>query len=314
MRILTFDGGGVRGAFSARLIERVEQERPGFVDSVELLAGTSVGSFLALLLAKGLKPSEITDIFANRGGEIFKDRGWLDSLSGLDELIQADFDNKALYGVLKEKLGDCTLADLPKKVLVPAFDLDNQDEESKANATRRYGSRFWKPKFMHNFEGPGCDGHLLAVDVAMRSSAAPTYFPSYQGYVDGGVVDNNPSMSALAKAVKVTGLITNHQLLSVGTGFNPHYVPGAEHDWGYKQWLEGKRLINMLFDGMISVPHYQCVQLLDSQYRRLDVDLDEPIDLADVDKIPELLAIADGVDLTDTLAWLDNTWGLGVSA
>ena len=62
--------------------------------------------------------------------------------------------------------------------------------------------RHWKPKFFHNLERGGSkDGGELVVDVALRTSAAPTYFPSYQGYVDGGVVANNPTMAALAQAL-----------------------------------------------------------------------------------------------------------------
>ena len=352
MRIISFDGGGIRGAFSARLIERIEKERPGFVAKTTLFAGTSVGGFLALLLAKGIEPSTIVDLFVNRGQEIFADRGWLDRVSSVDELFQADFDNQALYKELHALLGDTTLAELQSKVLVPAFDLDNQDEESKKTATRVYKARFWKPKFMHNFEGPGCDGDLKAIDVAMRSSAAPTYFPSYQGYVDGGLVDNNPAMSALAKAVKMGGatgmseehkellsqvatFIGKHQsdpgakeimqgllkllanqvaLLSVGTGLNPHYVSGKEHDWGFKQWLEGKKLLNLLFDGMIDVPHYQCTQLLNGRYRRVNVLLDDPIDLADIDRVNDLIQIADGVDLDTLLEWVDRVWWEGDAA
>ena len=75
-------------------------------------------------------------------------------------------------------------------VLIPSFQLDNQAPHA--------GQRQWKPKFFHNYPGPDSDGAELVVDVAMRTSAAPIYFPTYQSYIDGGVVANDPSMAALA--------------------------------------------------------------------------------------------------------------------
>jgi len=320
MRILTFDGGGIRGVLSARLMERLEKERPGFIASVDFFAGTSIGSINAALLAHGVDPATITKFFKERATKAFGPRDFVDRITHLDELMRANYGVEEIASALTELLGDATLGDLDKFIMIPAFDLDNQDQESKKSATRVYKQRFWKPKYMHNFGGPeNQDRDLLAKDACLRSSAAPTYFPSYQGYIDGGMMDNNPSMSALAKAAKMSGQIREHTLLSVGTGFNPHYIPGTENDWGYKQWLlgtevEGKEigtgsLLTVMFDGMLGVPDYQCSQLLNGNYRRLDCVLPDPIDLADVDRLDDLIAIADAIDISPTLAWIDSKWG-----
>lgn len=47
-RILSIDGGGFRGLFTARLLERLEWEVPGFLERFDLVAGTSTGAILAL--------------------------------------------------------------------------------------------------------------------------------------------------------------------------------------------------------------------------------------------------------------------------
>lgn len=309
MRILTFDGGGIRGILTAQLLHRLEEAVPGFLGRAEFLSGTSTGSIIALSLAAGRTPAEIVQLFRELGPRVFTKRDLIDSITHADELFRADFGNEALRKAMVEVWGEeLLLGDLPKKVLVPAFDLDNQDQESRSTATRAYKARFWKPKYMHNFDNTGNDGHLKVVDVAMRSSAAPTYFPSYQGYVDGGIVDNNPSMSALAKAMKSTRLLASHALLSVGTGFNPRYIEGESNDWGFKQWLTDKRLLNMLFDGMLGVPHYQCQQVLNGRYHRLDKTLREVVDLADVDKMDDLVNIANKVDIAETVDWLEEIW------
>lgn len=309
MRIWSFDGGGVRGILTARLLQRLEEAVPGSLERVEFLAGTSTGSIVALSLAAGRTPAEVVRLFRDLGPKVFTKRDFIDGVTVVDELFRADFGNEALRGAMVDVWGEnLRLRDLPKRVLVPAFDLDNQDQESKTVQTRNYEARYWKPKYMHNFDSEGNDGHLKVVDVAMRSSAAPTYFPTYQGYVDGGVVDNNPSMSALAKAMKETDRATSHALLSVGTGFNPHYIPGDNLDWGFKQWLTDKRLLNMLFDGMLGVPHYQCKQVLNGRYHRLDRTLKEVIDLSEVDKMDDLVGIADAMDITDAVRWLEDVW------
>ncbi len=344
--VVSCDGGGIRGVLTARLLEHLENDSP-FLSGVDLFAGTSTGGILALGLAKGLRPSKLVHLYRAFGEKIFAKRDLLDKISNLDELWRADNDHKGLREALESVFDpEETLGDLPKKVLIPAFDLDNQDEESKASATRAYRTRFWKPKFMHNFESPGNDKSVKVVDAALRTSSAPTYFPSYQGYVDGGVVDNNPSMSALAKAVKEGAWLGRQKslicdvlcflstlddekaaelvarirkiigqeirLLSLGTGFNPHYISGQEHDFGYKQWVLGTdgvergALLDMLFDGMIGPPDYMCRQLLNGNYVRLNPNLTEVIGLDAIDRIDELIALADGMDLSKTVDWLQS--------
>lgn len=338
--ILSLDGGGIRGILTARVLERLEDAVP-FLSQVELFAGTSTGGILALALAKGLAPTQIVELYKTFGKKIFGKRDWLDAISPLDELLRADFDHDGLKAALHSVFDeDETLGDLPKHVIIPTFDLDNQDEISKSSATRVYKARFWKPKFMHNFDGVGNDKAVPVISAALRTSSAPTYFPSFEGYVDGGVVDNNPAMSALAKAVKqgawaggdasllrriksYLGTLDSPQskdfvteidlqfsqqakLLSVGTGFNPHYIEGKEHDYGYRQWLTKNRLLNMLFDGMIGPPDYMARQFLNGNYKRINPVLQEVIDLDEYDKIDDLLEVADELCLDKEIAWLEG--------
>lgn len=303
MRILTADGGGIRGVITARVLERLDQARPNFLAKTEFFAGTSTGSIVALCLAKGMKPAEIVTLYKKIGPVIFKPRDFLDRISGgSDELFRADYTQGELEKVLKQVFGNAKLGDLPKRVSVPAFCIDNQATPPAV--------RHWKPKYFHNFEGPGNDRHVLAYEVALRSSAAPTYFPTRGRYVDGGVMDNNPAMSALAKAVNVEGrdALKNMRLLSMGTGFNARFIDGQDLDWGLKDWASGKRILNMLFDGMLGVPDYQVRQLLNGDYYRFDMTLVKTIDLDEADRIDEMLGLADKFDLGPLLAWADSRW------
>jgi patatin-like phospholipase/acyl hydrolase len=303
-RILSIDGGGVRGVYAAVLLGRLLAGAPGFLDRVDLFAGTSTGGVLALGLARGLAPRELADVYGRNAGRIF-DSSWLHDLRDLGGLTGARYDNAAFKGLLQSVLGDATLADLPRRVLVPAFDLDNQGKEGRP--------RRWEPKFFHNFPGSGSDGGERAIDVALRTSAAPTYFPVYQGYVDGGVVANNPGMAALAQALDPgTGgrALDELRLLSVGTGLNPTYVDRQDHDWGAGQWA--RLLVPLMVDGVTGVADYQCARLLGDRYHRLAPILPRPVALDAAEKAGELIADAWQVDLGPTLAWLPQRF-LGAS-
>jgi len=171
------------------------------------------------------------------------------------------------------------------------------------------GVRSWKPKFFHNFPEASTDSEQLVVDVALRTTAAPTYFPVYQGFIDGGVAANNPSMCALAQALDPTTAnrtLDDISLLSVGTGLTPHFIEGETHDWGYVQWAT--RLVGIVMGGISGVADFECRQVLAGRYRRLDLVLPHDIALDDVDDVGFLADLAGAHDLDDDIAWLEAHW------
>lgn len=293
--ILSLDGGGVRGAFQARMLDRLEEMLP-FLGRVKLIAGSSIGGVNGLCLAAGSTPADLVGMYATRTDEIFSKRDWWDSIAGPgDEIYRANYDNDGLVSAIGDMLGDKTLGELDKKVVITSFDLDNMDAESKAKATRVYKRRYWKPKIFHNYSAVGSDEGELAIDVALRTSAAPTYFPSHQGYIDGGIVANNPSMCAVGRAVKSGIPLDRIVMLSIGTGATPTYVEGDRLDWGYKQWVP--KLFPLIMDGMVGIPDYVCEQLLPNRYVRIHPFLPDEVELDDASRIDDLLEWADDVDL-----------------
>ena len=173
--------------------------------------------------------------------------------------------------------------------------------------------RSWKPKIFHNFPGNDSDGGELAYKVGLYTSAAPTYFPTVDGYVDGGVFANNPSMCALtqtqdARIGKLRPALADVVLLSLGTGTSLVYIPGTRLDWGYAQWA--KPLISLLMDGVSGIADYQCQKLLGEQYCRLapvfPPGVSYPLDA--VKRVPEMVKFAEGIELTDTAKWLRKYW------
>jgi len=241
-RILSLDGGGIRGLITAIILERLEQAVPNFLSKIDLIAGTSTGGLLALGLAAGKSPEETRELYKQRGKSVFRDTVF-DDVRDIGKLVGADYSLEPLKIELEAEFGNTKLGDLSKKVLISAFDLDNNPQPVE-------NYRTWKAKFFHNYPGPDTDSDQKVVDVAIRTSAAPTYFPIYQGYIDGGVVAGNPSMCALAQALHIsTGgqWIEDVILLSVGTGHNPRYLEVEEEDWGLAQWAPV--LVHLVMEG-----------------------------------------------------------------
>jgi patatin-like phospholipase/acyl hydrolase len=299
-RILSLDGGGIRGVIEASLLGRLELWNPGFLSTIDLIAGTSTGGILAIGLAAGMTPAELADLYVEHGAEIFAD--------AQVNVTQPRYSNAHLLRLLRQHIGDRTLGSLRHRVLISSFDLDNQDRF--AGIAPPGSRRTWKAKFFHNYPNPDSDSHELAVDVALRTSAAPTYFPIVDGFIDGGVVANNPSMCALAQALDPNRgagrSLADVRILSLGTGQNQTFIETDDTDWGLAQWMP--HLVGMLMDGSMDLANYQCTQILGDHYHRLNPLLDDSYSLDAVHQIPPLNLLASECEIDATLEWLKAHW------
>lgn len=307
-RILSCDGGGIRGVLTAALLDRPLNEYPALLhdrpNTITILAGTSTGGILALGLAAGLTPKQIRDLYVVNGKLIF-DSSWTRDVVEVGGQSGSKYDNVNLKQILQDTFGGQKLKDLKSRVLIASFRLDNQAPDPS--------KRTWSPKFFHNFPGSDSDGESPVVDVAMATSAAPTYFPSYDGYVDGGVIANNPSLAAVAQALDgrnqsgERAALAEIKLLSVGTGASLQYIEGQSLDWGDAQWI--KPILNVMMDGSVGVADFQCAQLLGDRYCRLEpiFPAGKSFPMDDVGKIVDLMDLARSFDLADTVTWLKRT-------
>lgn len=282
--ILSLDGGDVRGVVSSALTTRILVDNPKFLRDVDLIAGVSTGSVQALILAASHSPQQ------NKG------------FSSLLAIHDAFRRNDALRKVLQSQFGDMKLGELKKKVVIPTFQLDS-------GPNTKY--RSWKLKVFHNFSGEDSDSDERVVDVAMRATAFPVALPSVDGYIDGGVVSNNPSMIAIAQALDSRAGKTpldRIRLLSVGGGFSAHWQDVTGHDWGSSLWEPN--LLLMGLEGTIDMVHFQCKQLLgwSDSYFRINPVLSAKIKIDDRQTIPELVEIVENVDLEKANVWIGKNW------
>lgn len=338
-RILSIDGGGVFVLMCLILLRRIEEARPGFLAAADLLAGTSAGGLSAVILAAEEDPSlgleKAIDFWEHAP---ILARPALHAIGGILG-VRSLYSHTELRAALVHVLGSKCLRDLPRQVMVAAIQLDNRAAHPR--------SRQWQPRSLSNME---CDGgaHLdhLAVDVALRSGAAPVVWPIYQGYVDGGLFANDPSMLALSRVLRDRQISAPEQsharwcldditLFSLGEGQAPHYLSEHNAAWGYARWLFRPRLplalVQLALDSTGEEISEQCRLLLgDNQYYRLNPDTNVPMgriigsslwstltrwrheavnEVHDplADTRQKARALGEGYDLTATLEWLDRS-------
>lgn len=270
--ILSFDGGGIRGAATSQFLSRIEdalQQRYeiSIRDCADFYAGTSTGSIIALALATTkLSVSEINGLYSYESAkQIFSENKGLFELDGINA---PKYEARGKTQVLKAALGDAKIGDVPddKHVLAMTYALEKRE-----------------PKVIKSTRSAYLD--LPSYKVADASSAAPTYFPTTEveigdqedecWLVDGGVTANNPTMSAIAeaKAVWRDVSVDDFRVLSIGTGYQTKKINGPESKkWGALGWLTKGNLLDLLSDERVVA--YQAMTIIKSgNYIRVNSEM-----------------------------------------
>ena len=221
-RILSLDGGGLKGLFTAKLLADLEADLGlSIADHFDLITGTSTGAIIAVGLGLRIPASAILDFYREKRPTIFDAPG----LTG--RAFNSKYAAEPLRKALTDVFGQKTLGDSSSRLVIPAFNI--QRREVKLFKTRH------SPRFLRDWK-------MSAVDVAMASAAAPTYLPSFVDdslieYVDGGVWANNPAMVGLVEAMGVLGFDRSQiSLLSIGTTREVVRMDSIRKDGGMTAW------------------------------------------------------------------------------
>ena len=295
VRILTIDGGGIRGIIPAVILNHVEKQlqvktnNPNAViaDYFDMIAGTSTGGILTTLFLLPATEgdtktgryfaSEAIDLYKKHGKAIFTKKL---PLGGLGKVFGAIYTETGIEKILKEKIGDVKLSEVRKPCLITAYDISSRQAVFFTNPVQ---------------EGQENKNFLMR-DIARSTSAAPTYFPPAKIFslskkvaylIDGGIFANDPTMSTLVEARKNTFNINNNPefvpdfkdmyVVSVGTG---KVLKNYEYDkvkkWGLISWVAP--IIDMMMSSSAEVVSYQVKKLFEAincplSYVRIEPDL-----------------------------------------
>ena len=220
VRILSLDGGGMRGYLSATFLKRfcVQAGIPPnqLFNSFDIITGTSIGGIQALGYAYGQSPDNMLQFFATQGPNIFYYNSSLplaaykfSVIMGLPTYPTTFYGQAPLQAALEAVFGTTlTLSDLPGKVIIPSWDAGEDASIIFSNIT--------------GFEPFMTGANTEVVNVGLATSAAPLYFPSStvsgETLIDGGVYQNNPVTTAFSVARQLFPQATRLCVLSVGTG------------------------------------------------------------------------------------------------
>ncbi|MEO5777705.1 MAG: CBASS cGAMP-activated phospholipase [Flavobacterium sp.] len=281
-KILSIDGGGIRGIFPAMFLVEYEAKlkadgNPNWqvYQNFDFICGTSTGGIIAIALSLGIPAIEIYELYCNNASVIFGNKRWL-----LRTFYKSSYKRDTLENLVKKKFADANNNEDPRMIhckvptCVTIYDLQ---DGAPSVLKSKYHEKFVR------------DYHIPAYQAALATSAAPTYFnpysseyvdlnglnKSFHNKVDGGVFCNNPTLTAIIEVQKafkknlsdlsVLSLGTGHQKFSDAGMLNNNGIiskglkkirvinrDGKRNNWGIKYWmLSGgkKRLIELFMQG-----------------------------------------------------------------
>ena len=284
VRILSIDGGGIRGILPGVILARLEQKLQEktnnkelrLADKFDFVAGTSTGGILGLTYIfpddtgkkSKFSAQDAVNLYLDRGDEIF-DVSFGQKLKSLKGMIDEKYSADEIEEALMDNFGDTKLNALLKPCLITAYDIRNRNafffRQHKAYVK------------INNFK---------VRDVARATSAAPTYFEVARvknelgnpyPLVDGGLFANNPTLCAYSevRSMNIQGIefptAKNMFIVSLGTGsIKKSYPYKVAKDWGQLEWI--KPVIDIMMSGNSETVHYHLRQIFDTLSKRDKAD------------------------------------------
>ncbi len=297
-KILSIDGGGIRGVIPAKILCRIEELTGKPISTMfDLIAGTSTGGLIALALsmpssdktAAKYSAEDVLKLYIERGKEIFardKIQRFINPYGIFEEL----YDKQGIEKVLDDYFFNANLGDSVTNTMVTSYDIHSRMPVIFKSWLAEKGS---EPDFPIKF-------------IGRATSAAPTYFEPVRlkledtsgalALVDGGLFANNPTMCALAEHLKLFGREEEVLIVSLGTGdLVRRFEYNQAKSWGRLDWINP--IISIMFQGASVTIDYQVRQMMEAfelqhNYYRFQTPLDlgnDDMDDASQENIDALL-------------------------
>lgn len=283
-RILSLDGGGLRGIIPVLILKKIEEMTGKKIyELFDCIVGTSTGGIIAAGITAtkdGKTPHLDLDtmykLYTTEGNTIFpQPKNFIQKFSkGINSVFNPKYSPDGLDKLLSQYFGELTIKDTLKPIIVTSYDL--KSNEIIMFKTRN--AQWSKERF-----------DVKLKDVCRATSAAPTYLPSYEMkfdgkdrvLVDGGVYINNPVMAAVSDVIKNCDVkLSDIELISLGTGIHAKSLGVKTEGWGLVNWV--KPITTIMMQASSMAVDYQSEQLL-KKYLRLQVIIDDEskTDMAD---------------------------------
>jgi len=246
-RILTLDGGGLKGTFTAAVLASWEQQTGlRVVDHFDLISGTSTGGILAIGLGLGLSGQQMLDFYKKKGPVIFPISRMRSKIKhSLRHIFKPKYAQEILLRELEiayyENNNIKYLKNSKCRLVIPAY-----------HAISGTSYVFRTPHHPDLI----ADADTQAAHAALATAAAPTYFTCAQisnmicesSYFDGGVWANSPAMAAVIEAVCFLNIpIDKIDVLSIGTTEEPFTVQ-KQRCSGVFGWVWKKKILDLLMN------------------------------------------------------------------
>lgn len=265
---LALTGGGYRGLFTARALQEMEDHiKEPIGRRFDLSYGTSIGGIIALAVAFEVPMQKVVHAFEQSGEKIFPPRVKPTSKIGKGIDIwqhwgQPRYRSQALRDVITSLIPeDATLNDAKHAVGIPAVNVTSGRPQVFKTRHKEEWTRDWRYK---------------VVDVALATSAAPTFFElaelDGQRYADGGLYANAPDLLALHEAEHFFGIRTEAvRILSVGTTANMYSLSfESGRGLGIQGWMDDNRLFSVTISSQQQLVDQLMQHKLKDRYFRLD--------------------------------------------
>ncbi|MCB1173735.1 MAG: patatin-like phospholipase family protein [Leptospiraceae bacterium] len=281
-KILSIDGGGIRGVYPAHILQRIEENfsiKCG--EHFNMIAGTSTGSIIAAALAMAIPAQTIKDMYFNHGADIFQKQ-----FGGALKLFKSRYSMHQLKSILYDVFKDKRLGEISAPLMIFATNIVSGCVHVFKSA---YSQDFVR------------DQNVKIVDAVMASCAAPTFFDPHrmEDYMlsDGGLWANNPSLAAYIEATtRLNQPPANVKVFSIGTGtgktvYSFHNI--QKKWWGFLTGWRREALINLILNSQSESTSNMVKLLLKDNYLRINFNSDKELSLDQAKWLPHFKSYAD---------------------